>query len=125
MLKAGVVACVLVTLCAVPAAAQSSTVYAGALGAVDWGSRGPIEGGAIPMAGGLVGLRLSDRWSAELEIEQGFRTSRRMYSLYPVEKAGVGWSALAVWRTRSPGRLSAALSAGYTARRFHTEQPEN
>jgi hypothetical protein len=142
MIRRLLTATVLTVTCAAPAAAQSGRIYAGGVGGIDMGSRGPIAGGSLGTAGAFVGVRLSEGWSVEGEIEHGFRTRERtdeglwissagpgstreeieragvFARFHRTEKAGVGWSVLGVWRTQEPGRLNAALLGGVTSRRF-------
>ena len=117
--------------------------YAGATTAVDGGTRGNIDGGAIPSAGLLIGFRLSDAWSLEGELEKPFhsasRSSEAFWVSYPPtssanreeferygikarfdrsQEADFGWSATAMWRSREPGRVNVGLSAGVAGRNF-------
>ncbi len=146
MTRVPLVACVLV-LAAIPdALAQQSRVYVALTTAADAGERGHIPGGAVPSIGGLVGIRLSDAWSLELEAERGFRTTtagsgesvlvsypptrtptREEIELYGIRArsdrtqiAGPGWSAHAVWRSREPGRVTIGLLAGVSSRIYTT-----
>ena len=134
---------IVVGLAATPAAAQSahSRFYVAATTAVDAGQRGNVPGGAVPSAGMLFGVRLSDAWSVEAEVEQGFRTtstsSEAFFVSYPPtrtedrddferygvkarfdrsQQAGPGWSAHVMWQTREPGRVNAGLFAGVSSR---------
>ena len=63
-----------------PVSAQGQTIlprfYIGASTGVDGGSRGNIPGGAVPSVGGLVGLRITDAWSVEVELEHGIPDNR-------------------------------------------------
>ena len=130
-----------------PMVQAQSRVYVGATGAVDTGQRGNIPGGAVPSLGGIVGLRMTDAWSIELELERAWRTTtagsgesvlvsfpptrtptRAEIELYGIrvrderkQTAGAGWSALAVWRGRSSGRVAPAVLAGVSSRIYHTE----
>ena len=123
-MRTAVAALVLIGTCAAPAAAQAGRFYAGAVAGVDSGSRGPIGSGSFPTAGALVGTRIGGGWSAELEVERGFRTEERPgRSLYVSEKADLGWSGLAVWRSRQPGRVNGAVFGGITSRRFKARLP--
>ena len=123
------------------AIAQSRT-YVAATTSADAGERGNIPGGAVPAVGGLIGLRLTEAWSIEAELERGFRTTTagsgesvllsfpprpnptyEEIQLYGIrtrdersQNAGVGWSAHAVWRSRDPGRLNVGLLAGVSSR---------
>ena len=134
------IACV---LAAAPAVAQTgnSRIYAAATTAVDAGQRGNVPGGAVPSAGVLVGVRLTGAWSVEAEIERGFRTTstsseafwvsypptpstnREEFDRYGIrarfdrsQKAGPGWSAHVMWRTREQGRVNAGLFTGVSSR---------
>jgi hypothetical protein len=137
-----VVAWMVVVLNATPAMSQSRRIYFSALGGIDAGSRGPIAGSALPTIGGSVGLRVSQHWSVEAELERGFHTRERsdealwlsrvgvgatreeierngIYARFDrSEHAGFGWSAAAVWNSLSPGRVNAALFAGIGSRTF-------
>jgi hypothetical protein len=141
MTRTGLLACLALIL-GVSAAAAQPRVYVAATTAADGGNRGNIPGGAVPSVGGLVGLRLSDAWSVEVEVEHGFRTTSAGSgesvlvsfppSLNPTyeeiqaygirtrnqrrQTAGAGWSAHAVWRTREPGRVNAGFLAGVSSR---------
>ena len=131
-------------LAASPANAQanrSPRFYAAATTAVDAGQRGNVPGGGVPSAGMLFGVQMTGAWSVEAEIEQAFRTtstsSEAFWVAYPPvatpsqadierygikarfdrsQKAGPGWSAHVMWRTREPGRLNAGLFAGVSSR---------
>jgi hypothetical protein len=126
----------------IPAAGAQSRVYVAATTAADAGERGNIPGGAVPSVGGLVGLRVTDAWSIEVEAERGFRTTtagsgeavlisfpptrnptREEIEAYGIrarsdrtQQAGAGWSAHATWRTRQPGRVNVGLLAGVSSR---------
>jgi hypothetical protein len=129
----------------VTATAQSSSqrVYLAATTAVDAGDRGDIRGGTVPSVGLLVGVRLTDAWSVEAEIEKPFRTtsntseafwvsyppspnaSREDFERYGIkarfdrsQTAEAGWSAFLMWRTREPGRVNAGIFGGVSARTF-------
>jgi hypothetical protein len=131
-------------LSAVPAGAQptdNSRFYAGASAAVDVGQRGNVPGGGVPSAGMLFGVRITPAWSVEAEIEQGFRTTsnssedfwvaypptasanREEFERYGIkarfdrsQKAGTGWSAHVMWRTREEGRVHAGVFGGVSSR---------
>lgn len=119
-----------------------SRVYAGVTTAADVGNRGNIPGGAVPSVGGVIGIKLNDAWSIEVEAERAFRTTsagsgesvlisfppsrtptREEIELYGIrtsdvrtQVAGPGWSAQAMWRTREPGRVNVGLLAGVSSR---------
>lgn len=138
------VASVVAALWAAPAAGQTTAprFYVGGATAADFGQRGPVNGGAVPSAGGLLGFRFSGAWSLEVELDRAFREKTRTdeaigFSVAPMnatraeierlgvrmqwvrtEKAGPGWSAHVMWRSRDPGRVNAALFAGPSARRY-------
>jgi hypothetical protein len=146
MTRIPLAACVLVLAATTDALAQQSRVYVALTTAADAGERGNIPGGAVPSAGGLIGIRLSDAWSLELEAERGFRTTsagsgesllvsypptrtptREEIELYGIRArsdrtqiAGPGWSAHAVWRSREPGRVNVGLLAGVSSRVYTT-----
>jgi hypothetical protein len=139
ILAAGVAA----ALYAAPAAAQSVETprfYVGAATAIDGGSRGPIPRGGVPSAGVLFGVRITNAWSVEVELDRGFRTTGSTrdavwISFAPpnstreeierlgvrarferTQKAGPGFSAHAVWRSREAGRVKIGLFGGVSAR---------
>jgi hypothetical protein len=121
---------------------DASRFYVGASTAVDAGSRGLIPGGAVPSAGGIVGVRITDAWSLEVELERGLRTTGRTseavwLSFAPMnassaeierlgirarfdrtQTAGAGFTAQVVWRSREPGRVNVGLFAGVAARAY-------
>jgi len=66
----------LLVVAAAPAAAQS-LIYAGLTTAVDAGERGNIPDGTVTSIGALFGLRVSESWGVELELERAFRTTAR------------------------------------------------
>ncbi len=141
MVRAGLSAAVALILGVSPAAAQPR-IYVAATMAADGGERGNIPGGAVPSVGGLVGVRLTDAWSLEVEGERGFRTTfagsgestllsfppspnptRDEIEAYGIrtrnerrQTAGAGWAAHAMWRTREPGRVNVGLLAGVSSR---------
>lgn len=122
--------------------------YAGASTAADTGSRGAVPGGAVPSAGAVFGVRVTDAWHVEIEVERGFRTTTRTseaiwVSFPPVtppqrptnqqiedygirarwdrsEHAGAGWSALAMWRSREATRVNVGLLGGVSSRLYRT-----
>ena len=125
-----------------PVAQAQPRLYVAATTAADTGERGNIPGGAVPSLGGMIGFRLTDAWSIELEVERGFRTTtagtgesvivafppsrtptREEIELYGIRArsnrtqiAGAGWSAHATWRSREPGRINIGLLAGVSSR---------
>jgi hypothetical protein len=133
-------------LTGIPAARAQSRLYLAATTAADVGERGNIPGGAVPSIGGTVGLRITDAWSIEVELERGFRTTtagtgesvivsfpptrnptREEIELYGIraqsdrrQYAGAGWSAHAAWRSREPGRVNVGLLAGVSSRVYTT-----
>ena len=141
-------ACVLlmVVAAAVPRAEAQQRLYAGVSTAADAGTRGNIPGGAVPSVGGVFGVRLSEAWGIELELERGFRTTtagsgeailvsfppttnptRQEIEDYGIrtrdertQTAGAGWAAHAVWRSRTAGRVNAILLAGVSSRVYTT-----
>jgi len=134
---------VVLFLAASPARAQSR-LYAGVSTAADAGVRGNIPGGSVPSVGALVGVRLSEAWAVEVEVERAFRTThagsgeavllafpptmnptRQEIELYGIrtrdertQVAGGGWAAHAVWRTREPGRVNVGLLGGVASRLY-------
>src|ERR671913_1511180 len=133
-----------------PASAQSNRVYVSGVLATNTGSRGPVDVGTFPTAGGLIGVRISGAWSVEFELDRGFgESSERVfegllssqvsgpgpYSREELERTGIfgrsvhsdtvatGYSAHAVWKSRAPGRVNVALLGGLSWRtfdRFHS-----
>ena len=131
-----------------PGPAQGQTTlprfYIGASAAADGGSRGRIPGGAVPSVGGVIGLRITDAWSIEGELEHGLRTTNRTdeaiwISFAPpnstrqeIERlglvgrfersqtAGAGFSVQAVWRSRQAGQVNVGLFAGIAARAYQS-----
>ena len=134
---------VVLFLAASPVRAQSR-LYAGVSTAADAGVRGNIPGGSVPSVGALVGVRLSEAWAVEVEVERAFRTThagsgeavllsfpptlnptRQEIELYGIrtrdertQVAGGGWAAHAVWRTREPGRVNVGLLGGVASRLY-------
>ena len=119
--------------------------YVGATTGTGGGFRGPITGSAMPSASVLFGGRITDAWGIEIEIDRSFYNSSEsdeaVWISYPpmpnptreeierygirarfdrTQKAGTGWSAHAVWRTRSPGRVNAALLGGISSRVYES-----
>ena len=137
-------------LASVPAAAQSNRVYVSGNFGANAGSRGPVDVGTFPTAGGLIGARLAGAWSIEFELDRGFgESSERIfegllssqvsgpgpYSRDELERNGIfgrsvwsdsvatGYSAHVVWKSREPGRVNVALLGGMSWRtfeRFHS-----
>ena len=125
------------------AQAVSPRFYVAGVTAVDGGSRGNIPSGAVPSAGGLFGIGLTDGWSFEAEIERGFRktevtSGEALFVSYAprdatreeierhgiwarwhrTQKAGVGWSAQAMWRSREGRHLNAGVLFGVAGRTY-------
>jgi hypothetical protein len=120
-------------------------IYVAATTSADAGERGNIPGGAVPAVGGLIGFRMTDAWSIELEVERGFRTTTagsgeavlisfpptrnptyEEIQLYGIrtrdertQTAGAGWSAHALWRSKDPGRVNVGLLAGVSSRVYN------
>jgi hypothetical protein len=141
MMRVAIVLMVLLPFGICSAQAQSR-VYVGMTMAADAGNRGNIPGGAVPSLGGMVGVRVSDAWSIEVEVERGFRTTtagsgEAVLVAYPptltptyeeiqlygirtrderTQTAGAGWSAHAAWRSREAGRVNVGLLAGVSSR---------
>jgi hypothetical protein len=106
-------------------------LYLGGTAGVEPGSRGSLDVGVVRTAGGLVGLRLSEKWSASEREFQGF-----LFSLKPAATeaererfgafgtsvhhvlAGRGYSAQVLWKFHESDRVDAAFSAGVSWRRF-------
>jgi hypothetical protein len=130
---AKVLLCVL--LGASPTAAQSSLYSGGAVAADGLDRTGHMQVGATPAVGGFLGWRFADNWSAELHLDRAFgksSPSRFEELLYTeqtlrseiygrtvlVDSAGAGLSALAVWKSPPSGRVRAAVTMGFSMRRF-------
>jgi hypothetical protein len=126
----------LVFVLTAPAAAQSR-IYAGATTGLDEGQRGNIDLERLPAVGGLVGWRFNDGWSAEFHADRAFGESEtRVFEtlvhsegtlrseIYgrsvEQDRAGEGFSVLGVWRSRPSGRVRAAVTMGFSERRFRT-----
>lgn len=134
-----------VMICTVSATAQSNRIYVSGQFAANSGSRGPVDVGTIPTLGGMVGLRVAEAWSIELEVDKGFGESPERifdgllmsqvtgpgpYSREELERRGVfgrsghrssvgrGYSAHVVWKTRQAGRANVALLGGVSSRLF-------
>jgi hypothetical protein len=133
-------------LAGIPAAEAQSRFYVGVTTAADGGTRGNIPGGAVPSIGGMIGVRVTEAWSIEVEVERGFRTTtagsgesvivsfpptrnptREEIELYGIrarsdrtQTAGAGWSALAAWRTRQPGRVNVGFLGGVSSRIYNS-----
>jgi hypothetical protein len=128
----------LLILGAAPAtAAAQSALYAGATAALDEGQRGNIDLERVPAAGGLIGWRFHESWSAEFHADRAFGESiprvfetlvysggtlrSEIYGRSVVQdRAGESFSILGVWRSRPSGRVRAAVSMGLSERRFRT-----
>ena len=115
--------------------AAQSKVYGGGTAAVDSGQRGNIDLEGLPAAGAFVGWRFSEAWSAEFHVDRAFGESvprsfeeliytgmtlrSEAYGRTRVQdRAGEGFSALAVWRSGPMGRVRAAVTMGLSDRRF-------
>jgi hypothetical protein len=134
-----IVACAIAAFWPTAATAQVHRIYMSALGGIDAGARGPISGGSLPTIGATAGLRFSEGWSLEAEIERGFRTQERsdeglwlsrapstatreeieragVYARFDrSERTGLGWAAVAVLPHDRPA-VSTAPSSGASAR---------
>ena len=133
------VVCLLLSLAAMPAVAQSN-FYSGAAVAADGLDRkGHTQIGATPAVGGFLGWRFADSWSAELHLDRAFgksspwRFDELLYTeqtlrseIYGrtvlVERAGAGVSVLAVWKSPPSGRVRAAVTMGVSMRRFERQR---
>ena len=129
---------VLVTLTSMPAAAQSP-VYAGAIGAAEEGQRGNLDIDRVRAVGGMVGWRFHENWSVEFHADRAFGESpvhvyeRLLYSgmtlrsevygrVVSQDRAGESFSLIGVWRSRPSGRVRAAVTMGFSERRFRTDE---
>lgn len=133
---------VFLLLIASPTFAQPS-LYGGGTVAVDAGSRGPIDIGTLPAAGGFVGWRFVDTWSVEFHVNQGLKTAegRTFEGLLYAQTGGTPGdrerfgifgrstreyraeeelAVLFVWQPRYTGRVGAAITMGIARRRFET-----
>lgn len=121
-----------------PVAAQSP-LYVGASSALEEGLRGNIDIDRVPAAGGFIGWRFHESWSIELHADRAFGESpvhvfeRLLYSgqtlaseaygrVVSQDRAGESFSLLGVWRSRPSGRVRAAVTMGFTERRFRTDE---
>ncbi len=138
---------ILAALTARPASAQTplaSRFYFGAGASAEAGARGPLLGGAIPTVGGLIGFRFNDSWSAEIELDRGFRitdeTDEAVWlsfappnsTLDEIERQGIrarfertqtagpGFAAHVLWRSREAGRVNVGLLGGIAARTYRS-----
>ena len=108
-----------------PAAAQSG-FYAGGTVAADSAERGSMAIRTFPAAGALVGWRFSDAWSMEFHLDRGFAEGEPHGRLghFGVDtlhdRAGKGYAMMAIWKSRSLGRVAFAASMGLSERRFRT-----
>ena len=129
----------LLLLAAAPAAAQSSFYSGGSVAADGLDSKGHMQVGATPAAGGFLGWRFADSWSAELHLDRAFgksspwrfeellHTEQTLRSeIYGrtvlVDSAGAGFSVLAVWKSPPSGRVRAAVTMGLSMRRFERQR---
>jgi hypothetical protein len=129
----------LLSIAAAPAAAQSSFYSGGSVAADGLDRKGHMRIGATPAVGGFLGWRFADSWSAELHVDRAFgksspwRFDELLYSeqtlrseIYGrtvlVESAGTGVSALAVWKSPPSGRVRAAVTMGFSMRRFERQR---
>jgi hypothetical protein len=120
----------------------ASRLYLGASTAAETGARGPILGGAVPTVGALVGVRLGDAWSLEVELDRGFRITESSDEALWVsfalpgstpeelerqgirarfdrtQTAGPGAAVHVMWRPPKPGRVTAGLFGGLAARAY-------
>jgi Outer membrane protein beta-barrel domain len=137
---ARVFVCVLLfSLAAAPAAAQSSFYSGGSVAADGLDRTGHMQVGATPAVGGFLGWRFADSWSAELHLDRAFgksspwRFDELLYTeqtlrseIYGrtvlVESAGAGFSVLAVWKSPPSGRVRAAVTMGFSVRRFERQR---
>jgi hypothetical protein len=131
-----------VALGVVPAAAQSSRIYGAGVAGVHSGA---LSVGTVSTIGGLAGIRMTDAWSIEFEMDKGSAGSGDLVfegllsaqvsgpgQPTPEELAhngifgrsvwrhssGRGYSARVVWKTRKPGRVNAAVFGGVSARHY-------
>jgi hypothetical protein len=129
------------------AAAQSTWIYAAAVGGADHGGPDVVQIGTTATVGGLVGFRTSEAWSLEVELDAGSgrssdRVSDGLLSSRPPgpgphtaedhrhyaefarvvrrDTAGGGYSGQLVWRSRLPGRANVAVLGGIAGRTFTT-----
>ena len=121
-----------------PAEAQSGPYVGGSAG-MEGGMRGNIDLGRLPVGGGVLGWRFSDSWSAEVHLDGAVgESSPRQFDtlLYTgltltsevygrtvrQDRAGIGYSVLAVWTSGSSGRVRASVTMGVSERRFQTRE---
>lgn len=144
MIRTAAILAVAAILFARPAAGQNSAprFYVASSMGMDGGSRGPIFGAAMPSAGGIFGVQVTNGLSLEVEVDRGFhRTARTAEALWislaqpgasreDIERlgiharfdrtqwAGAGVSGHVVWRTHDPGCVNAGLLVGLSSRRY-------
>lgn len=123
---------------ATPASAQSGLYVGGAVG-LEEGIRGNIDLGRVPAAGGMIGWRFHESWSLEFHADRAFGESpvyvyeRLLYTgltltseaygrVVSQDRAGESFSLLGVWRSRPSGRVRAAVTMGFSERRFRTDE---
>jgi hypothetical protein len=134
-----VAACVLLLMAGGGAASAQSRFYLGGSAGLEEGQRGNIDIDSIPAAGGLVGWRFHENWSIELHADRAFGESRvrvfedLIYTNFTLtsevygrvvtqDRAGESFSLLGVWRSKPSGRVRAAVTMGFSERRFETHE---
>ena len=135
-----IVAASVLLLAFAPVAAEAqSRIYVGASSALEEGQRGNLEIDRVPAAGGLVGWRFHENWSVEVHADRAFGESpvrtfeRLLYTNFTLtsevygrvvtqDRAGESFALLGVWRSKPSGRVRAAVTMGFTERRFRTDE---
>lgn len=134
-----VAASVLLLAFAPVAAEAQSRIYVGASSALEEGQRGNLDIDRVPAAGGLVGWRFHENWSVEVHADRAFGESpvrtfeRLLYTNFTLtsevygrvvtqDRAGESFALLGVWRSKPSGRVRAAVTMGFTERRFRTDE---
>jgi hypothetical protein len=132
-------ACVVFTIVSSGAAEAQSRIYLGATSAMEEGQRGSIDIDRVRAAGGMVGWRFHESWSVEFHADRAFGESpvrvfeRLLYTgltlrseaygrVVTQDRAGESFSLLGVWRSRLSGRVRAAVTMGFSERRFRTHE---
>jgi hypothetical protein len=120
-------------------ASAQSRIYAGASAGLEEGQRGSLDIDRVRAAGGMVGWRFHENWSVEVHADRAFGESpvrvfeRLLYTNFTLtsevygrvvtqDRAGESFSLLGVWRSKPSGRVRAAVTMGFTERRFRTDE---
>jgi hypothetical protein len=126
MSRTVVFACAVSILALATTATAQSRVYAGATVAADTADRGSMALRSVPIAGGIIGVRLTERWSLEGHLDRGFAEGDPhgrigFFGTDTLEdSAREGFAVLAIWNARPRARVGFAVSMGLAERRFRT-----